>query len=187
MRISVELNLNDEETALLKEILGCTEDEQLEADLASLGGAALEEYCRMVTGQKVFARLQDLRAYRLRLLIKAGLFGVIPGEDRVSAFFQTTQSESRTLIRTVISKYQHELKNDMKNTLREILKNGIREDQDTWAVEIPSAAALEELRKLLARGRSTAVPIEKKKDTVAQYTIKASARNELCALLGMEG
>jgi hypothetical protein len=108
----------------LREIFGCTEEKQLKTTLASPGGAALEEYCRIITGQKVFARIQDLRAYRLRLLIKEGVFGVIPGEDRVSAFFQSTQSGSRTLIRTVMSKYQHELKNGMTNTLRKILNGG---------------------------------------------------------------
>ena len=108
MAITVDLPLNAEEKAQLAGILRCDPD-ALDAVLAPYAAAALEEYARMFIGQRVFTRGSDIHEYRLFLLIKQPLEGRIPDEQQVSDLFQTTATQSRSLIRSVLAKYQYEL------------------------------------------------------------------------------
>lgn len=60
MAISVNLQLTNEEKELLAGILNSSVDD-LEHTLGGYATVALEEYCRMILGQKVFRRVQDTK------------------------------------------------------------------------------------------------------------------------------
>ncbi|HEY8788095.1 MAG TPA: hypothetical protein VIM10_03025 [Actinopolymorphaceae bacterium] len=83
--------------------LGC-DAKDLTKTLKAYGEAASEEYVRMILGQKVFTRGTDIREYRLSLLITHVFGGRLPSEQLISALFQTTATQSRALLRAVMSK-----------------------------------------------------------------------------------
>lgn len=73
----------------------------------------------MFLGQKVYTRGQDVREYRLFLLIEHLLNGRLPSERAVGALFQTTATQSRALLRAVMSKYQYDLQVAIHETLKD--------------------------------------------------------------------
>jgi hypothetical protein len=87
--------------------------------VAKYADAAAEEYIRMILGQRVFTRGQDIREYRLYLLVKHVFAGKLPTEQQICSLFQTTTTQSRALLRAVMSKYQYELQEAIYDTLRE--------------------------------------------------------------------
>jgi len=124
MKIEFEPSGGDLE--MLAEILGTSPDE-VEAALAPYLHAAATEYVEMFLGRKVFTRGQDIREYRLFLLMKE-VFERLPDEQEVSDLFQTTESQSRSLIRSVMSKYQYDLTDVLRWThvSRGVLSKSIR-------------------------------------------------------------
>jgi hypothetical protein len=82
----------------------------------------------MFLGQKVFRRGSDILEYRLFLLIEKALEGQIPDEQVVSNLFQTTPTESRSLIRSVMSKYQYQLRGAIEYSIRAILENASKDN-----------------------------------------------------------
>src|ERR1039458_7388469 len=111
MTISVTPHLTSVERDQLAQILAC-EVSELDQVLSSYGSAALEEYVRMILGQRVFTRGSDILEHRLLLLVKEAFGGRIPDEQRVSALFQLSSTGSRSLIRAVLAKYQYELRDE---------------------------------------------------------------------------
>src|SRR4051794_20961152 len=97
-----------EEKRQLAATLGCTVRD-LSRTFKDYEKAASEEYARMILGQRVLTRGQDIREYRLCLMINHVFGGRLPSERQISALFQTTATQSRALLRAVMSKYQYEL------------------------------------------------------------------------------
>lgn len=120
MQITTTLNLSPAEEAEIAAILGCAVVD-LNNRLNVCLGASINEYLAMFRGQKVFKRGSDMLEYRLLLLIETAFNGGIPDERTVSSLFQTTLTESRSLIRAVISKYQYQLRTHVERTLSESL------------------------------------------------------------------
>jgi hypothetical protein len=127
--------LSDEEKTQLAGILRCQVGE-LDAVLASYATAALEEYTRMFIGQRAFTRGADIQEHRLFLLIKEPFENQIPDEQRVSNLFQTTATQSRSLIQSVMSKYQYELQDAINSSLTSTVQ-----DAPYWDV-LPLGIAL---------------------------------------------
>jgi hypothetical protein len=96
--------------------LGCS-IEHLDERLSGFVAAAEEEYVRMMLGQHVYSRGQDIKVYRLSLLIKHAFGGRLATEGQISALFQTTTTESRSLLRTVRAKFQYELRKATHDTM----------------------------------------------------------------------
>jgi hypothetical protein len=120
MAISVSVELKEDEQAQLAAILGTTVAE-LEGKLAPFAQAAVEEYVRMFLGQRVFTRGSDAREFRLLLLIKHAFEDRFPDDQRISDLFQTTLSESRSLIKSVSAKYQYELVDQTSSRVDDVL------------------------------------------------------------------
>ena len=108
MNINFNIELQNEEIDQLAGILVCTQEE-LPTKIAPYAKAALEEYIKLFLGQKVFTRAADFREYRLFLLIQHVFDNEIPNEQKISDLFQTTTNQSRTLTRSIMSKYQYDL------------------------------------------------------------------------------
>ena len=89
------------------------------------------------------------------LLIKAALDNRIPDEKRVSNLFQTTRSESRGLIKSVMSKYQYDLKTSIDETLKDIVRNVEKQNNELIAV-IYNESVKDELNKILSLRRKGA-------------------------------
>ncbi|HEX8636372.1 MAG TPA: hypothetical protein VF703_19785 [Pyrinomonadaceae bacterium] len=179
MKITVTLQLEDEEQRQLAGILGCSST-NLAACLGLYGAAALEEYVRMFLGQKVFTRGSDVREYRLFLLIKEALEQQIPAEQTVSNLFQTTVTQSRGLIRSVISKYQYDLHEAIWKTLKNTIENATKdENNEHYLLNINSENIVSELNRLLASIDGKSFPIARKQGAISVWELKEDSYNKL--------
>lgn len=180
MEVTATINLSEQEQSELAQILGCDE-EQLQEELRKYASAALQEYISMFLGQKVFKRGTDILEYRLFLLIEEAFDNKVPDEQDVCKLFQSTSTESRSLIRSVISKYQYQLKSALDKTIKAILQSATRDnDHDPYTVTINSQNVVEELNRQLASIDGSLTPVTKKRGSVSIYEIKASSYTRLC-------
>ena len=186
MQITTTLKLGAAERAEICAILGCS-DPDLNTRLNSVLGASISEYLSMFRGQKVFKRGSDMLEYRLLLLVETAFNGVIPDERTVSSLFQTTLTESRSLIRAVISKYQYQLKPHVERTLSAALTAANRQNNaQDYTVVINSQNVIDELNKALADIDGSLSPVAKKKGSVSTYEISPSSYNRLCVKFGVQ-
>ncbi len=180
MDITTTINLTTTEEVEIAGILGCTTYD-LNTRLNSCVGAAMNEYLAMFRGQKVFKRGSDMLEYRLLLLIETAFDGVIPDERTVSSLFQTTLTESRSLIRAVISKYQYQLRPYIERTLSGVLLDARRQDNtQNYSVVINSLNIIDELNKSLVDIDGSLSPVSKRRGSVSTYEIAPSSYNSLC-------
>lgn len=161
-------------------ILGC-DIADLNDRLNACSLAATTEYLAMFRGQKTFKRGSDMLEYRLLLLIENAFNGEIPDERTVSSLFQTTLTESRSLIRSVMSKYQYQLRSHVERTLRTCLSNARRPDNiQNYTVVIKSQNVVDELNKALADIDGNLSSVIKKKGSVSTFEIAPASYTRLC-------
>jgi hypothetical protein len=180
--ITLDLTLTEVERDQLAGILGSGVDE-LETRLVPYATAAVHEYVGMFLGQRVFTRGSDILEYRLFLLIRSAFDQRLPDEQRISALFQTSLTGSRSLLRSVMSKYQYELQSEIGKTLRETLEGATIEGDD-FLVTLNSENVVEALNRLLGKLDGTLPSVSKKSGTVATYVVRASAYHRLCESCG---
>jgi predicted transcriptional regulator len=186
MNVTATLNLDSNDEAEIAAILAC-QPNQLNAKLNELTAAAVKEYLTMIRGQKVFKRGTDMHEYRLFLLIESIFGGRIPDESSVSSLFQTTITESRSLIRAVISKYQYQLRACIDATIVAALNAATRgANTDPYSVVINSQNLVDELNKMLAEIDGNLASVAKRRGSVSTYEVSASSYNRLCARLGIQ-
>lgn len=181
------MNLTEDEKSQLQVTLGCSSAE-LGTILDRYAEAAREEYVRMVLGQRVFTRGQDLLEYRLLLLIQHVFGGQLPSEQQISAVFQTTASQSRTLLRSILAKYRYELGQATVATIRTLLADARmdpddsdvdEDDEKTRLLTIDNATVVEEINSRIVSIDPSLPPLEKQPRTGAVFKIKASSFNKL--------
>lgn len=163
--------------------LGCSES-AVDGEMKKYSEAATEEYMRMVLGQRVFTRGTDMREYRLYLLIKHVFAGRLPTEQQISSLFQTTTSQSRALLRAVMSKYQYELQDAINGTLRDELKKAQNDPNDGgYLITVDSENVIEAFNRKLAAIDGTLPQITKERNTVSTFVIPNSSHEKLVELL----
>jgi hypothetical protein len=159
----------------------------LECDLSELNRklrafekAAAEEYVRMILGQRVLTRGQDIREYRLALMISHVFGGRLPSEERISALFQTTATQSRALLRAVMSKYQYELQQAIQESLREVVASAIQSGNGGhWLLETDSENLVDALNRAVAKRGATFQQISKSRGSVGAWDIPNATYQEL--------
>jgi hypothetical protein len=181
--ITINLTLNQQETEQLAGIVGC-DIADLDATVQPYAEAALEEYARMFIGQRVFTRGADIQEYRLFLLIKGPFLNRIPDEQRVSDLFQTTATQSRSLIRSVMSKYQYDLHEAIDSTLKRTVELAEAEGDD-WTVIVNSENIVEALNRTIASIDGSLPQVEKRRGTVSNFVLKRSSYLRLCERFGL--
>lgn len=182
--VNFEISLDDHEETLLRHILQLGDSENLEGILNDYAKASFEEYIRMFMGQKVFTRGSDFKEYRLFLIIKNALQERIPNEEKVSSLFQLTSTESRSLIRSVMSKYQYELNAAIENSLKEVLESAdVTDDPHSF---VGTENIVTQLNRILSNIDGTLQPITKKSNTTSIYEIKPSSFSRLTDRLGVQ-
>jgi hypothetical protein len=179
MKLNLELDLRSQEENELQRILkkGASE---WPAGLKSYAEAATLEYIRMFLGQKVFTRGSDIREYRLFLLIRTAFKDAVPDEQTVCALFQCTLSQSRGLLRAVMSKYQYELSDAIKRTLTKLLEDVKKNKNGVLVIAINNESVVGELNKVLASVDSAQDQIARQPGKLATYELKPDAYQKLC-------
>ena len=179
------MNLTRAEKAQLAATLGCPVRE-LAKTMREYDRAASEEYARMILGQKVFTRGTDIREYRLFLLV-VHVFMALPDERTISALFQTTTTQSRGLLRAVMSKYQYELQSITRRTLETSVKSAVRDpsESDTWNITIDSENVIEALNREIAAIDGTLPQISRARGTVSTFEMRNSSYEQLKLRFGV--
>ncbi len=186
MDVTAQITLTDSEKSELAAILNCTEAE-LPAQLRDYASAALAEYVSMILGQKVFRRGSDLLEYRLFLLITKAFGNKIPNEQDVCRIFQATASESRSLIRSVMSKFQYQIKTAIMASMNQVVNAATSQEEGApYTVTIASRNLVDSLNVLLAERDGSLQPVLKKRGSVSDYQISPASYEALRDILGME-
>ena len=171
------------ERAQLASALGCSL-EHLDQRLSGFFAAAEEEYVRMMLGQHVYSRGQDIKVYRLSLLIKHAFGGRLPSEGQISALFETTTAESRGLLRAFRAKFQYDLRQATHDTMAAVFGQATKDDgADTWSLVCNSDNVIEALNDAVARHDGSLPKIRKAPGTAGEYEIAASTHAALSAIL----
>ena len=180
------MRLSKVERVQLAATFDCT-DAELPAQLKKFGEASTEEYVRMILGQRVFTRGQDMREYRLFLMILHVFDGMLPDERTISALFQTTTTQSRGLLRAVMSKYQYELQGVIRQTLETSVKSAVADPTapDVWNITIDSENVIEALNREIAAVDGTLPQISKARGTVTTFEIQKSSYEQLKLRFGL--
>ena len=179
MDVTATINIEDAELAELSRILNCPENE-VQENLTSHASAALKEYVGMYLGQKAFKRGSDILEHRLYLLIRTAFADSLPDESQVCRLFQITASESRSLLRSVMSKYQYQLHDAVENSLRRALDSAQQPaDVDPFLVTINNANIVEALNRALADIDGTLSRVSKQRGSVSTYEIEPASYNRL--------
>jgi hypothetical protein len=179
LNINISFLINEEDKNLLVNILGVNQD-QLSEELQSHTVSALEEYINMYLGKNIYKRGSDIQENKLYLLIKNNVFDGIPTEKEVSKFFQTTISQSRTLLRAVNTKYQYKLRNVILENLKKTIEKSNLVDGD-YELFVESKFTLEELDILISSLGGEVAPIKKKRDTSSIYIIPSDTYQRIIA------
>lgn len=183
IKLNVHIQLSDHEKLELSRIIGC-EASGLPDQLAKYASAATEEYCSMVKGKKIFKRGSDMLEYRLLLLIEHVYDNQIPSDQRVCRIFQMTLTESRSLIRAVMSKYQYRLKAAITKSMIGVVSSASSEEEGgCLTVSITNKNIADNLNALLVEKDGGLQPVAKKKGSVAEYVISPASHKALMELL----
>lgn len=186
IRVTSELNLSKDEREKLASILDC-EVSEISSKLGCYASAALMEYVSMMLGQKVFRRGSDMLEYRLFLLITTAFENTIPDEQDVCRIFQATSNESRSLIRSVMSKFQYQLKEAITASMKEVIESAESPgDGESYSVTIHSISIVDSLNVILARNDGGLQPVSKKRGSVSDYVISPSSYQTLCKELNIQ-
>ncbi|HMS72340.1 MAG TPA: hypothetical protein PKB03_04840, partial [Baekduia sp.] len=147
----------------------------LDEALARVAGAAVTEYVEMFLGRHVYTRGADIREYRLLLLIRMHYETRLPTEEEISALFQTTTTQSRSLLRAVTSKFQYDLAPIADSALRAavaaITDPGHGEDPH---LDASSEYLVEALNRRIAARDPALDRLEKKSGTASRYLVRPS-------------
>lgn len=132
--------------------------------------ASLTEYKEMLLGNGLPTRADEIKQHRLLHLVKHYFLGTIPTEAEVSSMFQLTESESRSLIRNVRTRFRYQLESEIFNTLRATV-NLAEQSGTFYKVVIQSDNVLEELNRIIAINAPNLDPITKSRNSARQYEI----------------
>jgi len=138
----------------------------------------------MFIGARVYTRGEDIREYRLLLLMEK-VWKRIPEDHEVSALFLTTASRSRALIRSVLSKFRYDLATALEGSLRSVLNSAHRLNDSELRIIVRSASLIDAINERI-EDVDPSLPRLLAGEGVATYRIKQSAYEKLCDALGIK-
>jgi hypothetical protein len=177
---------NDEKEKL-KVLFEVNTEEGFEDALCKIILAALDEYRDMFLGMGLPSRADEIREYRLYYLIKRFFNGRIPDELEVSSMFQLPETRSKSLILYVLTRFHFDLREEILNTLREIIKGAeITHDGVEYRVFIQSKNMVEELDRIIGRGGVRYKKMSKARNESNMYLIVLDSYEVICRYLGIK-
>jgi hypothetical protein len=185
----MEITLPDElftadEVGKLKILFRAGNDDEYAAALTRVTCAALTEYRDMFLGIGLPSRADEIRQHRLFHLIKHYFGQRLPSEAEVSAMFQLPQSQSRNLIRYVITRFHYALEAEVRATLGDTVR-AAKKSKNDYRVVIQSDNVVDELNRIIAVTAPELDPITKIRNTARTYFISADSYDALKKALGV--
>jgi len=179
--LQVRHALDGATVARLREIFGASE-EALPDLLAQLATAALSEYALAFTGTRNPSAMRELRELRLRLLFDHLPDG-LPTDEQIERLFQMTPTQVSTLIAGTRARFDHEVGERLKRAaIVALTEHADRAGDDAIRLVVSDSLA-RYLRDLVAR--TSAMPMEKRKDASRTYDVGRDTVEALCGELGI--
>jgi len=139
----------------------------------------------MLTEGGMPSRADETKQNRLLYLILFYFQSTLPTESQISTIFQLTQSQSKTLLKNVVSKYRHKIEKILNATMSEVIEQAEFHD-GLYLVVIQSDIVRDELDMLITQNEPTYKPITKKRGSAGQYEISEDSYNLLRGELGID-
>lgn len=191
MQITIDLPLVDfpqEDLDRLRRVLEARDDNEFSQKMSKVAYASLYELTRMLLGENLPTRADDIRQHRLLHLIKFLYGDRLPTETQISTMFQITASQSKTLLRNAISRFKHQLEGIEHQTLVDYLSRATkvraREDNSPYRVTIQSDNVVECLNQIIEREAPTFDPVKKVTGSSRLFEVSADAMDVLSGVLG---
>lgn len=164
--------------------------------------AARTEYVEMMCGRHVYTRGSDIREYRLFLLIVIVFSGSIPSESTVASLFQITQAQSRSLIRSVLSKFGPDLEASVDQTVWRLIDKAMNDgsfkaksrwdawiermagsldwdmtapSEDSLCLVVNNKALIERMNQSIATFNGGLAPVQLERNTLNRYVAPADS------------
>ena len=188
MAINVELGDNfflDEEKIKMMKLLNATNDEQFNAAITKIVKAAITEYKEMLLGKGMPTRSDEIKQHRLFHMVKHYFGNQMPTEAEISSMFQLTESESRSLLKNVRTRFRYQLEDEIKYTLRGTIQIAERTDEG-YELIIQSDNVLEELNRIIAINAPRLDPVRKVKNCARKYFISEDSYALFCDYFGLD-
>lgn len=176
--ITISFELSDETLARLEFMFKNRTADSFDIDktLKKLAEASLNEYLDMITGERFFSRINDLKEYRLFLLIKNLYEGKIPDDAKISALFHVSSASS--FVNSMTAKYKFEMDQILKDKIKDVLK-AKETVNDENEISIDSKTIADEINRILMNIDGRLPKITKKMGTSSIYSIKNSSLEKL--------
>jgi hypothetical protein len=187
--LDIKFSLEDEEfNSQYQETIQKTlrvKKEDVEATASKIAEAGFREYLSMLTEGGMPSRADETKQNRLLYLILFYFQNTLPTESQISTIFQLTQSQSKTLLKNVVSKYRHKIEEILKATMSEVIEQ-VEFHDGRYLVVIQSDIVRDELDMLITQNEPTYKPITKKRGSAGQYEISEDSYNLLRGKLGID-
>jgi hypothetical protein len=177
--LRVTLSLDPQQLERLRAIFG-VDGQDLQDTLGELASAALTEYALAFSGTRAPSTMREARELRLRLLYEF-LSGDRPTDDQIGALFQLTPAQAGTLIAGTRARFSRELGERLRQAAAQALRDARPVDEDTVRIRVPDSLA-RYMKELVAR--TTAPPLDKRRDASQTYDLTRSTVTALCEQLG---
>ncbi len=189
MEINLQLTedfLTPDELERLRGLLGTKSDEHFQAALQNLALAALAEYKEMLLGMGLPSRAVEIRELRLLCLIRHYFKECIPSEAEVGSIFRLTESASRSLIRSVTSRFEYDLGGQVHETLKKAIANAqFDDDTNSYRTVIQSDNVLDKLNQMIESRAPGLRPITRVRGMARVYSISEDSYKVLRGALGV--
>jgi hypothetical protein len=150
----------------------------------------MEEYTGMILGKKSFTSGTEMRVYRLCLLIDRCFKKILPNEEMVSRIFQTTTTQSRALLRSVVSKYQYVLKKIINRTISKLVEDtkvlSPKKNEILLTINTNSRFFIEMMNEKIASLDVTLPSVSLRPHCSASYQIQLNTYRALCKEYGLK-
>jgi hypothetical protein len=173
MNITIELtenDLTDNDKLIIKDCLELKENEDFEMVLGKLSKTALMEYLKMITGNGLPTKAEEVKQERFLFLLEYYFQGKLPNENQLSSIFQITQSQSKTLLRNTKSRYRTKISNHIKKSLIETISSFcFNKDRERFEFVCCSPTIIEDLNLIISQRGAEHELVQKIKDSASKY------------------
>jgi hypothetical protein len=179
--MDIVIALTEEEKKRLKTIFSFMINYSETEILKGIMEAAKEEYIGQFLKDGNQSSLTEIRQYKLFLLIKHVFNGLIPSEVEVASIFKIPITSARSLIKNTKSRYQFEIEQYFKETIKAIL-NQIDEneiDNDYYQLYIRSSYMLIEMNRVIELMNQNFEKIKRLNNVSSYYKISSDSRTLL--------
>ena len=147
--MDISVDVTEADRTRLRAVLGSRVDADRVSRIVLEAGAM--EALAYATGEAVFSTMADLRMFRVRCLLKAGMT-LDEAEGMVAALFKLSPSGARRIVASTLARYSVELRTDVDRALEAVLDAAEwRAGDSRWVITVPPGFVRERLLDMSRR------------------------------------